>query len=106
VDLLRAEDVDRARRSEPRLLDVRRGIDRQPVHAAGTRHHAVEDHDDLPLRRVRQRPAGAEPARPALDLTRGDVLELALAEGRQQVVRITERASRTVDGLRWRSSAR
>jgi hypothetical protein len=66
----------------------------------------VEDDDDLALRRVGQWAVGAEPARPPLDLLLGDVLEPALAERRQQVIAMTERASRTVDGLRWRSSPR
>jgi hypothetical protein len=46
----------------------------------------VEDHDDLLLRRIRQRPVGAEPARPPVDLLLCDVLEPARAERRQQVV--------------------
>jgi hypothetical protein len=61
-------------------------IQGEAVDAARARHHPVEDDDDLPLRRIRQRPVTAEPARPALDLLLGDVLEPAWTERRPQVV--------------------
>jgi hypothetical protein len=86
VNLLGAEDIYRARRGQPWLLDARDRIHRQPVCAACARHHAVEDHDDLSLRRVRQRPVRPEPPGPPINLVLGDVLETARTERRQEMV--------------------
>jgi hypothetical protein len=92
--------------ASPGFLDAGDRIQGQAVDAARARHHPVEDDDDLPLRRVRQRPVGAEAA--AQRSTSCSVMSSShrSPNGGSRWLRITERGSRIVDGLRFRSSAR
>jgi hypothetical protein len=59
---------------------------RKSVAAPCTLHHAVEDHDDLRLGRVRQPRAGLQLARPTLDVKDRDVLDGIRAEGGRQMI--------------------